>query len=223
MKNPLTIKIRDQEFPLLLKKSRRKSISVVINPNGELEVKYPLFISNCEVLKLLSNNSQWLNSIKTFSFINGSEIYLTGECYFIKLTKDIKHIETRDKYLLIPENRDIKSSLKQWYRRIAREFLTSLTAEYCSLLEISYNKIYIKAQKSLWGSCSSKKNINYNWKIILVPENLIRYLVIHEVCHLIEMNHSTRFWHLVCSLDKNYKIHQKELQKYSYYLTSYLE
>lgn len=74
------------------------------------------------------------------------------------------------------------------------------------------NKVKIKAQKSRWGSCSSKKNINLNWKIVLAPSKVMDYLIVHELAHLKHMNHSKRFWAFVESIIPDYKEMKRELR-----------
>lgn len=76
-----------------------------------------------------------------------------------------------------------------------------------------YNRIFIKNQKTMWGSCSIKKNLNFNYKIIYLPNDLANYLVVHELCHLTHFNHSKNFWALVKKLIPNYKKIHNELKK----------
>ena len=76
----------------------------------------------------------------------------------------------------------------------------------------SYNRINIKNQKTRWGSASRKGNLNFNYKIVHLPKELLDYLIVHELCHLKEFNHSKRFWELVAQTIPNYKIHRKSLR-----------
>ncbi|MBI2462795.1 MAG: M48 family metallopeptidase [Candidatus Spechtbacteria bacterium] len=76
-----------------------------------------------------------------------------------------------------------------------------------------YNRISIKDQKTCWGSCSQKANLNFNYKIIFLPENIQNYIVVHELCHLKQLNHSKIFWSLVAQTISNYKEIKKELRK----------
>ncbi|MDR3642685.1 MAG: M48 family metallopeptidase [Candidatus Doudnabacteria bacterium] len=78
----------------------------------------------------------------------------------------------------------------------------------------NYRRISVKNQKTRWGSCSKKGNLNFNYKIIHLPEPLVDYLVVHELCHLREMNHSRNFWELVARAIPNYKILRRELKKF---------
>ena len=78
-----------------------------------------------------------------------------------------------------------------------------------------FNNLTFRTQKSRWGSCSSKNNLSINLKIIFLPENLKKFIIIHELAHLIHKNHSRKFWNLVAKYMPGYKIYRRELQKYS--------
>lgn len=85
---------------------------------------------------------------------------------------------------------------------------------FCAVYDCSYNTISIKNQKTRWGSCSKQKNLYFRYSIIFLPDALRDYVIIHEVCHLRELNHSPRFWTLVAKTIPDYKKLQKELQSY---------
>ncbi|MDZ7726046.1 MAG: M48 family metallopeptidase [Candidatus Campbellbacteria bacterium] len=83
----------------------------------------------------------------------------------------------------------------------------------------SYNQVRIKNQKTRWGSCSSKKNLNFSYKVIYLPPRLRDYIVVHELCHLRELNHSSEFWALVGEIFPDHKILRRKLKEYSLLLT----
>jgi predicted metal-dependent hydrolase len=95
------------------------------------------------------------------------------------------------------EGIDIKAVLAGWYREMARRVLTEKASHWAAVCGVEFNTIRIKDQKSRWGSCSAKKNLNFNWRIMMAPEWVADYLVIHELCHLRHMDHSADFWALV--------------------------
>ena len=104
-----------------------------------------------------------------------------------------------------------RQELTKWVNKKAKEELIEITEEISSEIGISYNKLTIRNQKSRWGSCSSKKNISLNQKLLFLPSELARYIIIHELCHIIHLNHSARFWNLVEKYVPNYR----ELNKIS--------
>lgn len=82
-----------------------------------------------------------------------------------------------------------------------------------SKYSIEYNKIRVKDTKSRWGSCSVRKNLNFNWRLIMAPEDILEYIVIHETAHLTELNHSQKFWKIVNERCPDYKARQGWLNK----------
>jgi predicted metal-dependent hydrolase len=98
-------------------------------------------------------------------------------------------------------------------KEAARALVKELIAELNKDNRFKFNRIAIRDQKSRWGSCSSKKNLNFNYRIVFLRREVALYLVAHELCHLEQMNHSPLFWKLVEQLVPNYKSLRAELKK----------
>lgn len=98
------------------------------------------------------------------------------------------------------------------HKEKARQILTARVLHFNSFYGFSYNKIYIRRGKSRWGSCSSKKNLNFNYRLIFLPKDLLDYVVVHELCHLQEMNHKPAFWSLVSKTIPDYLKIRKEMK-----------
>ncbi len=97
----------------------------------------------------------------------------------------------------------------------ARYLINNKLEYYSNLYNFKYNRVSIRSQKTRWGSCSKNNNLNFNYKIILLPEHLQDYIIIHELCHLIELNHSKKFWLLVEKICPNYVECKRQLKKYN--------
>lgn len=97
----------------------------------------------------------------------------------------------------VPFGKEVGSVLEQWYRAQAAELIQEKVGKWGAELGLNHTKVTIRGQKSRWGSCSRKGNLSFNWKLMMAPEAVIDYVVIHELAHLKEMNHSKRFWQLV--------------------------
>lgn len=95
------------------------------------------------------------------------------------------------------------------YKEKARDLCEKKSKFWAKKMKVNYNKISIKSLKTKWGSCSSKKNLNFNYKILFLSEKDKNYLIVHELSHLVHMNHSSDFWDLVCKTLKN-----EEFRKY---------
>jgi len=87
--------------------------------------------------------------------------------------------------------------LEQFYRKLAKREIPDLCKKWGTSMPVSYNRIYIRSQRTKWGSCSGKKNLSFNWRLMKCPPLVTNYLVVHELCHLKEFNHSKAFWSLV--------------------------
>ena len=97
----------------------------------------------------------------------------------------------------------------------ALRVLPERTDHYARLMGISYGRITIREQKTRWGSCSSKGNLNFNWKLVLMPMDLLDYVVVHELAHRREMNHSKDFWRIVEEVLPDYRERRKRLNNFS--------
>ncbi|MGI5912195.1 MAG: M48 family metallopeptidase [Syntrophomonadaceae bacterium] len=126
-------------------------------------------------------------------------------------------IQIKDSNIIILTSEDDKEKMKQtlelWYRQKAREKILERISLYESIIVRVPGRIVIKSQKCRWGSCSSRGNLNFNWRLVMAPVEVIDYIVVHEMCHLIELNHSYRFWSLVAQVMPNYKQNKQWLEK----------
>ncbi|HCT92017.1 MAG TPA: metal-dependent hydrolase [Lachnospiraceae bacterium] len=99
-------------------------------------------------------------------------------------------------------------------REQAREILRIKADYFARLMGVQYNRIFIKEQKTVWGSCSAKGNLNFNWKLILAGPDQLEYVVVHELAHLKEMNHSPAFWREVENVLPDYRERRKRLKEF---------
>ena len=168
-----------------LKRSKRaKRMRLAVYCDGSVVITSPFGIHQSLIEKFLTDKKQWVwDKIKFFKNIDSKAIRTFSH-------KD--YIENKDKALALVHER------VRFYNKV---------------YDFSFNKIFIKNQKTRWGSCSYKKNININYKIIFLPEEQQDYIIIHEICHLKEFNHSKKFWSLVKKALPNYEQIKKELRK----------
>lgn len=98
------------------------------------------------------------------------------------------------------------------HKELARELVHQKLAQWNAIYQFEYGRVAIRNQRRCWGSCSSKRNLNFNYKILFLPEHLQDYLIVHELCHLEAFHHGPSFWELVAQTLPEYKAHQKELR-----------
>lgn len=115
-----------------------------------------------------------------------------------------------DVYIQTPQA-DPNALAERWLREKAGEVLREQTAQWAQKMGVQYNNITVKNQQSLWASCSAKKNINYTYHIIKMPTAIRDYLIVHELSHLVHMNHGAEYWQLVAQYCPEYKAHRRWL------------
>lgn len=121
-------------------------------------------------------------------------IWTEGQHLFVKMGCDAK-----------PDSDVIENSVLSWYKTCARERIMDRLEFFNSFIREDYGQVRIKEVKSRWGSCSSKRNLNFNWRLIKAPDVVLDYVVLHELCHLKEMNHSRQFWNHVEEVMPKYR------------------
>jgi predicted metal-dependent hydrolase len=144
-------------------------------------------------------------------------ILLQGIEYKLSIRKypgKVPKVFLRDSYFEVCINRNstiedsrtaIEQALVSWLLRKAEEVIDERLKYYRDIVGVSYNRFCIKAQKTRWGSCSSKGNLNFNWRLIMAPQWVLDYVIVHELSHLRHMNHSKEFWNTVANYMPEYK------------------
>lgn len=152
---------------------------------------------------------------------NGDVLYYLGDKRTLTVIREPRSRAkvkcVMDRLLLwIPYEADYeykRKQLEKWYRKEAFAVFSQKAAGYAEVLKVHFKNIRIKDQKSRWGSCSGRGNLNFNWRILMAPEPVCDYVIIHEVCHLIHLDHSPGFWSLVESLCPGYRQYKKWLRE----------
>lgn len=170
-------------------KSKRKTLAIEIKNDLRVIVRAPLFVSNGEIQRFIAEKSEWIEkTIEKVKVRNEQEMQTSVP----KLTKE----ELRD---LVDKASDV---------------IPKRAEHYAQMIGVTYGKITIRNQVSRWGSCSAKGNLNFNCLLLLCPKEVLDYVVIHELCHLKEMNHSKKFWEYVEHFCPEYEQHKKWLKEH---------
>ena len=151
------------------------------------------------ILNCISNSGGQLLGEDKFTWSQGRWLWILGKLHELK-KKGVFRALSREQ-------------LEKWYRREAAAVFEEKAEEFAKRLHVSFQDIRIKDQKSRWGSCSSKRNMNFNWRLLMAPEPVCDYGILHELCHLIHMNHSADFWNLVESICPDYRQYKKWLRE----------
>jgi predicted metal-dependent hydrolase len=108
------------------------------------------------------------------------------------------------------------------HKEVARAFIHARLAVFNVHYGFAYKRVAIKNQRSCWGSCSAQGNLNFNYRLSFLPSHIADYIIVHELCHLAELNHSVRFWSLVSQRCPEYKAYRRELKAITTHGVSYL-
>ena len=177
-----------------------------VDGDGRLIVRAPLFMSRFEIEAFIMKNSDWvmdrMRSVKLSNELypriqgrDGEEIPYLGGKITVR-TGRVKRTSFSGTVLDIPGT-DPLNEIERFYRSRAREILSKLTEETARNLGFRYKSVSITGARTRFGSCSGRDSINYSFRLIMYPEACLRYVVIHELCHTVEKNHSAAFWRLV--------------------------
>jgi predicted metal-dependent hydrolase len=147
-------------------------------------------------------------------------LYFLGSRYRFHVVKDRRpSTVVSDAIKLITfhvtDRRRYKQHIHEWYKQQTARIIADRLPTLARRFNVKYNKISIKNQKSRWASCSKNGNLNFNLLLIAAPSNVIDYVMIHELMHLIEFDHSHQFWQLVKEADPDYKKHREWLTNYA--------
>jgi len=218
------------------KSKRSKNVSIALRPNTGIVLTIPYYVSYKYGLRVLEQKKEWI--LKHLPKIKAVEKKSTvfDETTDFKTSKRklviSKHNSDKLKtstssdtlYIYYPENSTIsnpeiqtiiRNVIVKTLRLEAKEYLPTRSVELAKQLNFKYNKLFIKNNKTLWGSCSGKNNINLNLHLIRLPQHLCDYVIIHELCHTVEKNHGSGFWNLMDSIVGDARKLSKELNRYS--------
>lgn len=222
------VEVGDDNIPYTLVRTRRKTIGITIDVNGEVKVSAPLRISEKQIKEIVQKKAEWIarkvkearkinSGIARRQFVSGESLPYLGKEYTLKIVeKDLckaeVHVEDGTFLMYINQGlsgesrkQAVQEALIKWYRQRFAEVVKERMEKYSSKLKATPCRVVIKDQKTIWGSCSKKGNINLNWRLVMAPLDIVDYVVVHELCHLKVMNHSKDFWNLVESILSDYR------------------
>ena len=190
MDNQLRIKYQSKlyELPYTLIRCDRISYAVSISPEGKITVRVPLGASDRDVSHILTDRQHWIIT---------------------------RYLEQQSRQAAKPVS-DLtpaqRAALTQRYIAAAKEYFPKRAAYFQQFTGGTYNRITIRDQKTRWGSCSAKGTLSFNWRLMLAPPSILDYVVVHELCHLTHMNHSSAFWQAVEKVCPDYRTARKWLK-----------
>lgn len=166
-------------------RSQRKTMSLEIKTDGQIIVRAPLRLSQVRIRRFVEQKQEWI-------------------------LKNLEKIQKRE-----AQRETVSGLSKEERTRLQQEACRKFperTAYFAEKIGVSYGRITLRQQKTRWGSCSANGNLNFNWLLILAPPEVLDYVVVHELCHRRQMNHSQAFWNEVSAVLPGYKEQKKWLK-----------
>lgn len=181
-------------LPFTVIKSKRKTYAISIDEEGSVIFRVSLHTSERQIMEIAEEKEHWI------------------------ITHYLKVIEKKNSRPHSDLSAVQKTALEKRYKDAARDYIPKRVAYFQTMTGGNYTRITIRDQKTRWGSCSSNGTLSFNWRLMLAPPAILDYVVVHELCHLTHMNHSSAFWATVESVYPDYRTARKWLKEHGHEL-----
>ena len=225
------IDIGNVDLEIQIERTNRKRTIALQVKNNKLIIKTPRNVSKKTLVDLIKKKQHWIKqraimnfeeqNLKNREFIDNDKFYFRGDEYHLSLILGRKEAVKIEGGLLLVSYVDdksirrgtIKRILEDWYLQESTKILKARTEELAQQMRVQPFEITVKNYNSKWGSCTANNKISYNWRIIMAPDYIIDYLIVHELSHIIEPNHSKNFWYQVENYCKDFQKKRKWLRE----------
>lgn len=214
----------------VIRTGRKKTASVRVH-QGEVSVVIPNGLPDTYLEELVTKKTRWIREKlelhRDVSPFNPKE-YVSGECFtYLGRNYRLKVVSGKSKsvklkngslVVTLPDGSKssdrVKNALTEWYRAHAKQKLKDKVERYAKIIGVTPSSVDVKTFKARWGSCCKRGVIQFNWKIIMAPNRIVDYVVVHELCHMKQHNHSSQFWKLVEKVIPEYVESKEWLKKH---------
>lgn len=214
-------------------RSKRKTLSLQITRDARLVVRAPMRISKAQIAAFAESHAAWIekhmraaernvSAKREFSFADGEQVYFLGDAHSIRTDAYIKDVQIIGGELLLSPQiapQDRERAATRYLTRQAKLLLPKRAAAFAPRLGVSPQAVTITSAKTRWGSCSGKDRISFSFRLMMLPAEQIDYVVVHELAHILEHNHSDRFYAQIARILPDYKERQKRLKELARLLT----
>lgn len=195
---------------------RRRLALTVSRADGKLTVLAPVGTADDEISEAVRSHRHWIDRHRK-AFLNkappqkleiGAGVWFLGQSYRLKYDASVALVpHICETYICVGDTaaEHIRRQLENFYLTQAEKLLPALVKELAAAFQLDYSAVRISRARSRWGSCSGRKNLNFSWRLLVFPESVIRSVIAHELAHLLEMNHSERFYRHWKNMSPNYK------------------
>lgn len=224
---------------VLSRSSRRRTLVISVDESAQVAVASPHYVAQQDIERFIQTKQDWVflkireaqanqQYVQRRQFDVGDQFLFLGKSYPMGVAEQAKKRSTicfdGDKWQVqVPQGLStqdrrghVRKRLLEWYRMQAQEVLGGRIFHFARLIGVEPKEIAVRTQKRMWGCCDYRaKKIHLNWQIILSPMAVIDYVVVHELCHLIEPNHSKRFWQEVQQILPDFNRQRQWLKRHS--------
>lgn len=207
--------------PTKIIKSRRKSIALTIDFSGNFIVRAPIYSTMQDINKFIVKKADWIIDKRkkyilnrkyfTLTFNKEESIPILGKDYKIIITEQ-NRVKVADNYIYVPKLNS-KDKLIAYLKKISKNYISNLVEQIIAKTGLEFKSISISSARTNWGSCSYNNKLHFSYKLIMCPEEIVYYIVCHELTHTIVKNHSRSFYDEVSKLCPNYKSCEKWLKE----------
>lgn len=195
-------------------RSKRKTVALLVNADATLTVKAPFLIPSGYIERLINKKRNWITKKvreikaspqpKIYEFVNGEGFLFLGKPYRLKIG-NYTSIQLGE-HLFFPKSKkdQIQEELTDWYKSQALKKIISRANWYSKKMGVNYSALKISNAKKRWGSCGRENALSINWRLIMSPLKILDYVIVHELTHIEQKNHSKRFWNRVKVVISNY-------------------
>lgn len=206
-------------------RSDRKTLSISIDAFGRLIVRAPQKYPESKIMEFVGEKEDWVlrkqkerrdtgMRLPTEN-LDGYSFMLLGKEYRIRLIQTGKVVFDSQANIVYVPAHNAKAKLVNWLKTNAKRLLTELTEEKAKAMGVHYKSVGISSARTRWGSCSFDNSIRYSFRLLYAPKEIIEYIVVHELAHIRQKNHSDAFWELVEKYEPEYRKKKEWLETYS--------
>lgn len=212
-------------------KSKRKSLCIEILDNQEIILRVPLKAKEKDIINFILKHKNWIEKklkilkdteekFKPKNFVDGEKFLFLENYFELRLVEKQREnlLFNNGFYLKKSKKESAKEIFKKFYKNMAKEIISERVKFYVEKFGFKYNKIKITSANKRWGSCSSKNNLNFSYRLVMAPLEIIDYIVIHELVHTINKTHNKTFYNEVSKILPNYKLRENWLKENGYLL-----
>ena len=206
-------------------RSNRKTLSICIDPFGRLVVRAPKSCGQERIFAFLQLKEDWILRKKAErkgtgirlpdKNLDGYELYLLGNIYRLQLSKHKEVCLSKEGNVLFLPDTDSEKKLVKWLKKQAKGIFLALTEEYAKDMGVGFKSVSVTSAKRRWGSCSFDNSLHFSFRLLYTPREIIEYVIVHELSHIKQKNHSPRFWAEVEKYQPNYKEKRKWLKTHA--------